>query len=58
VVRIYNGFFFILVVSTNDSSIIVRGCFWGFLLFRLLYIVITYVYKTIILSVVLHVSES
>ena len=44
--------FFILLGSTNDSSIIVRGCFKVFLLCRLLYIVITYNYnyKTIILS--------
>ena len=60
VVRVYNEFFFILVGSTNDSSIIVRGCFYDFLLCRLLYIVITYnyYYKTIILSVVLYVSEA
>jgi hypothetical protein len=60
VVRVYNEFFFILVGSTNDSSIIVRGCFYDFLLCILLYIVITYnyYYKTIILSVVLYVSEA
>ena len=59
-VRFYNELFFILVVSTNDSSITVRECFWVFLLRRLLYIVITYNYnyKTIILSVVLYVSEA